>query len=130
MEQVTMTSIPSDIPNREVMFVVRDADSDAVQPLRMTHTEHSLVRSSQRGINRLHIEMAIRYGKSIYRQGLVFCILGWRDIPYTHAHMRDKLSGTVLVLSGDDDSIVTCYRGSDPFKHIMRKPSRLSRLRA
>jgi hypothetical protein len=119
-----------DFPDRKFMMVVRDEDTLEDQVFNFTHSNHSLVRASQRGIDRLRMETTLKYGKSVYRQGMEFCILGSRDIPDSLSHMRDKLEGTVVVLGEESGCVITCYRGRNPYKRIKRKSKRLYRMAA
>lgn len=109
------------IERREVRIKGRDGWSGKEVTYSLTHTEHSRLRSSQRGIDPFRLEAAIRFGEVVMKQGLMYCILGDSLIPDHLSRDRDKLRNTVVVLSGDSDEIITCYRGKNPFRRIKRK---------
>ncbi len=88
----------------------------------LTLTEHSKTRASQRGINEEVIQLALCYGKEIFKQGLVFIAVQTKALPETlSAKLRKKLNNLVLVLAGDSDSIITCYKNDHAIKYINRK---------
>jgi hypothetical protein len=116
----------TDYPNRRFNVVAKDPDSEAEQVFQFTHSDHSMVRSAQRGIEGFRMQVAIRYGRTIRKQGLEYCILGKNDIPEHLSHMCAKLRDTVVIISGVSDCVITCYRGKDPFKRIKKKSKRLS----
>jgi hypothetical protein len=116
----------TDYPNRRFNVVAKDPDSEVEQVFQFTHSDHSMVRSAQRGIEGFRMQVAIRYGRTIRKQGLEYCILGKNDIPEHLSHMCAKLRDTVVIISGESDCVITCYRGKDPFKRIKKKSKRLS----
>jgi len=88
----------------------------------ITLTEHSKTRASQRGINEEVIQLALCYGKEIFKQGLVFIAVQSKTLPETiSGKLRKKLNNLVLVLAGDSDSIITCYKNNHSIKYINRK---------
>lgn len=89
------------------------------------YTQHSFLRSSQRGINSGKIKAALQYGENIYKQGLIYFILGENNIPDSLCKEKDKLKNTVVVVSGNSNEVITCYRSSNPFKKIKLKSKRL-----
>lgn len=105
----------------EVRIQGLDGSSGREVTYSLTHTAHSRRRSSQRGIDPFRLETVIRYGEVVMKQGLMYCILGDSLIPDHLSRDRDKFRNIVVVLSGDSDEIVTCYRGRHPFRRIKRK---------
>lgn len=85
----------------------------------VSHSRHSKQRSCQRGISDLLIAMAIHYGKLTKKQGLEYYTLGDRSIPPILA--REKVRNLVVIMSGDTNQIVTCYRTNDASRRIARK---------
>lgn len=100
---------------------MEDAKTANVQEFRFTHSVHSFERSSQRGMSAVKLATALAYGSPYYKQGLIFYVLGEDDIPLTLKKERTKLQNTVVVVDGDSGMVITCYRCSEPHKHIKRK---------
>ncbi|RYY50600.1 MAG: hypothetical protein EOO06_03330 [Chitinophagaceae bacterium] len=91
-----------------------------------SHSRHSLVRAAQRGLREQKIAAALAYGVPYSKQGLVFYVLGEDQIPESLARQKDKLVNTVVVTDSNSDLVITCYRCSDPHRHIRRKrPTRV-----
>lgn len=111
---------------RKVAAYVNDTESDFVQEFEFTHSSHSMERAAQRGINNLRLTLALVHGISIRKQGYEFCILGVDRIPDEFLKFKAQLKNTVVVMDGDSDTLVTCYRSKDPYKHIRKKSKFLS----
>jgi hypothetical protein len=90
-----------------------------------SHTQHSNKRSCQRGINKDKIIIALEYGKATFKQGLLYYVLGEKDIPAHLQHHKNKFMNTVVIVSGDSNVIVTCYRSKNAVKNIKLKPKEL-----
>jgi hypothetical protein len=106
---------------------IRDEDTGLVVSFRFHHTNHSYVRAAQRGIDRLRLQTTLTYGEMFFRQGLIFCILGRQNVPDHLSGQRDKLENTIVVLSAETDTIITCYRCKEPYKHVKMKQKHLSK---
>ena len=89
------------------------------------HTSHSNKRSSQRGVNTDKIIIALEYGNTTFKQGLLYYVLGEKDIPAHLQHHKNKFMNTVVIVSGDSNVIVTCYRSKNAVKNIKLKPKEL-----
>ena len=105
----------------KIDFRVEDKKSLNYIDFSFKHTRHSHVRSSQRGINSFKIKAALQYGETIYKQGLIYFILGEDNIPALLHKDKNKLKNTVVVVSGNSNEVITCYRSSNPFRHIKHK---------
>lgn len=89
-------------------------------------TDHARVRMSQRGIGADQLQLAIRYGKKIYRQGMVFHVMRDKDIPdMLPPGKRSRLKRLVVITSGDDGAVITVYRSAGALKNIRCKPKTL-----
>lgn len=93
--------------------------SGMVQKFKYEHSNHSLERASQRGINNDRLSIALAYGELIQKQGLEFHILGENRIPDEFEKEKEKLKNTVVVTRRD--CVITCYRAKEPYKHIKKK---------
>lgn len=109
----------------QVTFKV--ATDNCLNPIQFTfeHTEHSYLRARQRGFNYQKIVAALQYGENVYKQGLIYFILGENNIPDSLCKQKEHLKNTVVIVSGDTNQIITCYRSANPFKNIRTKSEKL-----
>jgi hypothetical protein len=103
-----------------------DPDTDMVETIMLQHTVHSRTRAAQRCIDLQRIDTVMVYGETVYKQGMVFMYLGKDQVPEHLARHRDKYANMVVVLSGDSNQVITCYRCPNPAKHLRRKQKNLS----
>jgi|JI6StandDraft_1071083.scaffolds.fasta_scaffold23386_4 hypothetical protein len=98
-----------------------------ITPIEFTfeHTQHSYIRASQRGLNNQKIVAALQYGENIFKQGLIYFILGENNIPTSLNKQKQHLKNVVVIVSGDSNQIITCYKSADPFKNIRIKSDKL-----
>jgi hypothetical protein len=109
----------------------KDEKTGKVEVFKFTHTNHSFLRSAQRGIDDRKIATAILYGEPYYKQGLIYYVLGENKIPKQLQKETENLKNTIVVVCGSSDTVLTCYRSKSPFKHIRKKSKTLfSRLLA
>ncbi|MFD3409044.1 hypothetical protein SKC37_10275 [Aquirufa sp. HETE-83D] len=105
----------------EIQYRVEDESSNQGLDFLFSHTHHSFTRSSQRGINSDKIIVALEFGEVFYSQGLQWCVLGEKNIPTYLKHKKNQLMNTVVIVSGDSNQVITCYRCTKPFKNIKTK---------
>jgi hypothetical protein len=103
----------------------KDEKTGKVEVFKFTHTNHSFIRSAQRGINDRKIATAILYGEPFYKQGLIYYVLGVNRIPDLLQKETKCLKNTIVVVDGNSDTVLTCYRSKSPFKHIRKKSKTL-----
>jgi len=111
--------------NMEINIRIEDAASLKFIDFNFKHTQHSFLRAAQRGINSMKIRTALQYGESIYKQGLIYFILGESNIPDSLIKEKDKLKNTVVIVSGNSNELITCYRSADPYRNIKHKSKKL-----
>ena len=111
----------------EVRYSVYENDLRESIVINFIHTSHSNKRSSQRGVNNDKIIIALEYGNTTFKQGLLYYVLGENDIPAHLQHHKNKFMNTVVIVSGDSDEIVTCYRSKNAVKNIKLKPKKLGK---
>ena len=104
-----------------IQYRVIDERSNNSLEFFFSHTTHSFKRSSQRGIDSEKIIVAIEFGEVFYKQGLQWHVLGAKGIPPYLEHKKNQLMNTVVIVSGDSNQIITCYRSKNPFKNIKTK---------
>ena len=110
---------------RHINVISKDEKTGVIETFKFTHTTHSLIRSTQRGISDHKMAAAILYGEPFYKQGLIYYVLGENTIPCALQNQKSKVKNTIVIIDGDSDTILTCYRSKDPFKHIKRKSKTL-----
>ncbi len=105
------------------------SDSLKSQSLKFQHSNHSFQRAAQRGIDYAMIQTIVEYGEAIFKQGMVFYVLGNKDKPDGRLSKDwKKFQNLVVVVAGDSNQIITCYRNSNPYKYIRKKTKELSKL--
>lgn len=109
----------------EINFRVADTASMHYIDFAFTHSLHSRRRSAQRSIGNSQLAIALEFGENIYKQGLIYFILGENNIPESLQKDKDKLKNTVVVVAGDSNQVITCYRSPNPFKNIRLKSKQL-----
>jgi hypothetical protein len=121
-----MINNPSINPNY-IQYCVLDDCSNQYLEFYFTHTLHSFKRSSQRGIDSNKIIVTLEYGEVFYKQGLIWYVLGTKYIPPHLEHKKNQLMNTVVIVSGNSNQIITCYRCTNPFKNIKTKSKTLQK---
>jgi len=90
------------------------------------HSLHSKKRASQRNIHEEAIITVIDYGRLFHKQGMRFFVAVDRDLPdWLTDEQRRQVRDLVVVLSGDENEIVTCYRNSRAYRYIRKKGRKL-----
>lgn len=104
-----------------ITWTVPSQDGLPPVDLSFQHSRHSELRAIHRGITQEMIARTIEFGKAFFKQGLIFYVLG--GIPE-----QNDCRDIVVVVAGDSNTIITCYRGNKAFKHIRKKEKHLVRL--
>jgi len=55
---------------------------------------------------------------------MIFYVLGEQQLP--DAKVQEDSQNMVIVVAGDSNTILTCYRSENPFKHIKKKQKNLA----
>jgi hypothetical protein len=112
-----------------ITWQVTDKGLDKSETLSFKHSQHSFERSNQRNIDAHNITETIEYGTAYFKQGLIFYVLGENNLPI-HISKRsgNNNSNLIVVVAGDSNTILTCYRSKNPFKHIKKKQKNLANL--
>jgi len=97
----------------------------AIDSIWFKHTIHSRKRSAQRAVCDSMIEIALMYGTEFLRQGLVFHVLGNKNIPGNIAANERKRYKNLVVVTDKSNEIITTYKNRNPFKYIKMKSKRL-----
>lgn len=110
-----------------IQIEVKDDETNKCEMLEFRHTQHSHFRSAQRGICNSKISLTIEHGTAFFKQGFVYYVLGEKNIPKRSTKEKSHLINTVVIVSGDSNQVVTCYRSKNPIKHIKSKSKMLSK---
>lgn len=91
--------------------------------IKFEHSNHSKKRASQRGISSEMIRIVIEYGRIFFKQGCIFYVLGDRMPKICEEIGRNwkKYRNLIVIVSGLDNQIITCYRNNKPFQYIKKK---------
>ncbi|SDL59684.1 protein of unknown function [Kriegella aquimaris] len=92
------------------------------------HSTHSFKRSRQRNISDKDISLAIEYGEAYFKQGMIFYVIGENSIP-RYLNLKHRPKNIVIIVSGNSNCLITCYRSKNPFKHIKKKQNHLTNRR-
>lgn len=90
------------------------------------HTEHSALRSAQRGLSEEEIEYVYQYASRYHRGGALIYYLRHRDVP-TPDQSNDfamRLVGTALVITRDGHTLLTTWRNRRRGMKQIRKKER------
>lgn len=109
----------------QVYVNVFDYKSGRSGSYQMQHTHHSKQRSAQRGISDSAIALTMEYGMVTYKQGLEFYTLGKKILP-GNLH-KNKVENLVVVVSGNGNEIITCYKSKNGIRQVAKKHCVLSR---
>lgn len=106
----------------DVCFSVKNELTNKQHEVHFTHSNHSLHRSSQRGVNNDKLSLVLEFGDCMFKQGLNYFIIGSKN-RYKGLSDRDfeKVKNTVVVVAGDSSCIITCYKSDNPFRNIKKK---------
>src|SRR5436190_430302 len=94
----------------QIAFKVSTNGVTGQMEFKFEHTNHSYLRACQRGLNQHKIAVALQYGETIYKQGLIYFVLGEDNIPESLCKQKEQLKNTVVIVSGDSNQVITCYR--------------------
>ena len=92
------------------------------------HTNHSSLRSNQRGISNEDIMFVINNSKPLYKQNLCFYSLK-NPVFYVEKHPNDNLTNLVVIMDDDTSTVITVYKSEKAWKKIKHKSKRLSKPR-
>lgn len=85
-------------------------------------TTHAIRQSARRGVSLSDAGFAVRFGRQLHRDGLLFKFVGWREV-IRHS-LPEKAEGVTAVLSGNGKKLITVYRNPRAIAKIRKKPER------
>ena len=109
--------------NKILNWNVSDEKLKRTEVLTFRYTDHSLKRSRQRNLSEKDIATTLEYGTAFFKQGLIFYVLGSQR--GKSKVVRKSTQNMVVVIAGDSDMIITCYKNPNPFKYIRKKTKHL-----
>jgi len=95
---------------------------EALQLIDLTHTNHSRKRASQRGITLESIKLAMFFSESFFKQSEIFHVVKDSLIPENLSEkLKKKIKNLVVIVSGNSNEIITCYRNKGALKTVKVK---------
>jgi hypothetical protein len=75
-------------------------------------TYHAAERLNQRQFSATQIAYVLKHGQALHRTGIVFYFLGAKDVPVCDRHVTwiQRLIGTTILVSAENEVIITIYR--------------------
>ena len=114
--------------SKSIHWLVENEELYISERLHFEHSNHSFKRACQRNISEEEIKTSIEYGTAFFKQGLVFYAFGRKNRAMSKIARHGKnYADLVVVVSGASNTILTCYRSANPFKHIKKKQKNLSK---
>jgi len=104
-------------------------NNSTMQPYYMDYllSKHLLTRMDQRGISKDMLEIILLYGKTIFKEGLTYYYMTYKNLPETMSNqLRDRMNNIVLVVDDSSSLILTAYRSRNGLKHVKKKQKRLA----
>lgn len=120
----TLSLIPTNCKTAnplQLNLLITDRQNQQIARMEFEHSAHSYLRASQRGIDGDKLSVALLYGEVFDKQGLIYYVLGEHNIPDILSKEKNRLANTIVIVAGDTNKIITCYRARNPFKHIKNK---------
>ena len=103
-----------------------DPITDKKYYVEYSKTRHFEKRICQRNFEDDLIKTVFDYGKTFFKQGLIFYVLGKNNLPKNLPNQkRKRYKDVIVVVCGDTSQIITAYRSKKPFKHVKKKQNRL-----
>lgn len=110
--------------NCKLNVIAKDKKTGLIEEYTFSQTNHCIIRASQRAITNDKLKLVLIYGEPYYKQGLIYYVLGESSIPKEHKKDCKKLINTVVIVDGNSDTLITCYRSKNAHKHIKLKQKR------
>ena len=107
------------IEHKTLNWTVRDEKLNKEEKLSFSYSAHSYKRTQERSLSKDAIATTLEYGKAFFKQGLIFYVLGSKR--NSEKGKNKTTSNMVVVVSGDSELIITCYKNRNPFKYIRKK---------
>ena len=103
---------------------------DMASFINLSHTEHSKERSQQRCLPMDKIKVAMLYSTSFFKQGYIYHVVKNSDLPESFdKRQKNELKNIVVIISGENNKIITCYRNKNAMHNIKKKSKRLAKNR-
>ncbi len=120
--QASVAAVKKNPETRLLSWDVLDPVENQYEKRRYQLSRHCMQRVSQRGIQADAIALTLEFGRVYRRQGMLFHVLGKRQLPPAFRHEWERLRHTVVVLAEEDTTLITAYRSDNAFRKIHRKP--------
>jgi len=91
-----------------------------------SYTDHARIRICQRGITTEEIQSIVESGTCVLKQGLRFYYGGSKLADKFHEQgLSDSSRNLVVVMDGEENVVITCYKNENGVRHIRKKSKRL-----
>ena len=81
---------------------------------RLYKTTHALTRMAQRGFNDDQIALVLKYGRVIYAKGIVFFVVGRKEVAFLAKQGVDlRAVEAIQLLTKPNGVLITVYRNHD-----------------
>lgn len=86
-------------------------------------SDHAVQRSAQRNLAYNEIQFIIDHGERTHAAGVIFCQLLRKNIPnqLPGSAPERRLVGSTVVISKDEECVITLYRNTDALHKTRRK---------
>jgi hypothetical protein len=121
LNQTSIEIKPIRLTHRTFIYRAEETSTRNGMNFKLRLSKHSKDRLTQRGIEMDKLAIAFQYGQVFMKYGIIYYVLGDKNIPDIYKSQSSRLRNIVIVCCGKTDDIITCYRCSDPFKHIKIK---------
>lgn len=109
------------IPVLQTTFLSADSAKE-IESFQITHSNHSYLRSLQRGFKTSDLLNVLEYGEQIEKQGMVFHVIIPKKLPQNLAkYFKDKMQEWVVITNLNQTQIITCYKAKGALKRLKRK---------
>lgn len=116
---------------RKLYWNIEDPDTHKKYGIEYLKTKHLEKRICQRNFNDEFIQTVVDYGIAYFKQGLIFYVLGDKNVlSHLPIQQQKRFQNIVVVVASNDSHILTAYRSKNPFKHIKKKSKILSKVMA
>ncbi|RLD43968.1 MAG: hypothetical protein DRI86_08705 [Bacteroidetes bacterium] len=94
---------------------------------RLDYSKHANRRASQRGVSKSTMRTLVRNGNVIRKQGLRYYYMTNNELKYFEKDLQDEMRNLVVLMAGDSDMVITCYKNESALKKIKHKSKRLAK---
>ena len=96
--------------------------------INIKHSNHSKTRVQQRALPIKKMKLAMLYSNVFFKQGLIYHVVKNSYLPNNiDKKQKNELKNIVVIISGDSNEVITCYRNKNAMHQIKQKNKRLAK---